>query len=277
MTLLQLNQIGIRIMQRTSLLRYEPITLLNHINLSVDEGEIVALVGASGAGKSMLARAIMGLLPSSAKLTGLMTYRGEPLTAKRRAQLRGKEVIYVPQSTSSLDPLMRVGKQVRLNLDKSIAKLRQQEAFATLHLPPQTENKYPFECSGGMMRRILLSTAMVSEGKLIIADEPTPGLHQSLLNVYVEQMQRLVNAGCGLLFITHQIELAIAFAHKIAIIHDGTIVEVAKSADFHGEGQCLSHPYSKALWQALPSNQFRATWPEQNGSQKVNRSGYDAT
>lgn len=259
MTLLHLQDVGVEIIAQKGMAQGPSSTVLSHIELAVRAGEIVAIVGASGAGKTMLAQAIMGILPQSANRSGIILYDGLTLTPKRQAALRGHEIVFIPQSTNMLDPLMRVGKQVRLTKRPTSkqANLKQvQAAFTKLGLPTETMEKYPHECSGGMMRRVMLSMAMVSEAKLIIADEPTPGLHPDMLNMTLEALQQKAKEGCGVLIITHQLDSVLQVAHHIAVMHEGTVVEVAPATNFHGKGESLRHPYSQTLWQAMPGNQF---------------------
>lgn len=108
-----------------------------------------------------------------------MKFQGELMDEKKISELRGKEIAFVPQSTLYLDPLMKVGKQVCGKRGKKGSE-KQSELFRRYGLPEKTETKYPFECSGGMTRRILLSTALMENPKLIIADEPTPGMDLTL-------------------------------------------------------------------------------------------------
>jgi len=149
---------------------------IRDLSLTVRAGEIVAVVGASGAGKSLLAQAVMGLLPTGATMGGALRYKGQPLTPKRQRQLRGREMALVPQAITWLDPLMRVGPQVRGGDNRPQQAERQRAVFARLGLAPQTERLYPFQLSGGMARRVLLSTAVIGTAQLLIADEPTPGM-----------------------------------------------------------------------------------------------------
>ena len=224
------------------------------INIHIDKGEFVFLVGSSGSGKSLLAHAILGILPYNAKISGNMKFQGELLDENRIKKLRGSEIAFVPQSTMYLDPLMKVGKQVRGKAGKKAGGL-QKKLFARYGLPENTEEKYPFECSGGMTRRILLSTALMGNPKLIIADEPTPGMELELAKKSMEDFRRFADEGNGVLLITHDIELALQVADRIVVFYAGKTVEEAPVADFRTE-ETLRHPYTKALWRALPQNGF---------------------
>lgn len=215
----------------------------------------MAVVGSSGSGKSLLAHAILGLLPSNAMCSGEFFFLQEPLTPERMEKLRGKEIALVPQSVTYLDPLMKVGKQVRRGRRDRETVSRQRELFSQYGLAQEVEEKYPFACSGGMSRRILLATALMENPRLIIADEPTPGMELSLAGKAMEDFRRFADMGNGVLLITHDIELALKVADRIAVFYAGTTVEEALVSDFESE-ELLRHPYTKALWRAMPRNGF---------------------
>ncbi|NLW78262.1 MAG: ABC transporter ATP-binding protein [Ruminococcaceae bacterium] len=232
---------------------------IRDLSLTVRAGEIVAVVGASGAGKSLLAQAVMGLLPTGATMGGALRYKGQPLTPKRQRQLRGREMALVPQAITWLDPLMRVGPQVRGGDNRPQQAERQRAVFARLGLAPQTERLYPFQLSGGMARRVLLSTAVIGTAQLLIADEPTPGMAPGQAAEALGILRQLAHDGRGVLLITHDLELAVRFAGSIVVFYAGTTVEEALAADFAAGPAALRHPYSQALWRALPQNGFEAT------------------
>lgn len=230
------------------------LPVISGLSVAVREGELVAVVGSSGSGKSLLAHAILGILPYNARVTGNMKFQGELLDKNRIEKLRGNEIAFVPQSTMYLDPLMKVGKQVQGTAGKKAGDL-QKKLFKRYGLPENTEEKYPFECSGGMTRRILLSTALMGNPKLIIADEPTPGMDLELAKKSMKDFRKFADEGNGVLLITHDIELALHVADRIVVFYAGKTVEEAPVSDFDSE-ETLRHPYTKALWRALPQNGF---------------------
>ena len=230
------------------------LPVIRDLNVTVREGEIVAVVGSSGSGKSLLAHAVMGLLPENAMLDGDIIYKGRKLDQKDKEKLRGKELALVPQSVSYLDPLMRVGKQVRGS--DSGKKNLQKNIFQRLRLNENTEKLYPFQLSGGMARRVLVSTAVLSGAEVIIADEPTPGLDLEMALETLKIFRELADEGKAVILITHDIDLAFHIADRVAVFYAGTTLEIADAKEFQeGEGM-LRHPYSKALWRALPQNGF---------------------
>lgn len=254
--LLEVKDFSLSFKQYTSGLREKDIQVIKGLDLTIEQGEIVAIVGASGSGKSLLANAILGILPENASVQGSLLYKGDSLGAKQ-TEVRGNEITLIPQSINALDPLMKNGKQVRTVIkDKKKRKSMQREVFQKLGLTLDVENKYPFQLSGGMARRVLIATVMVSEAQLAIADEPTPGLDEQVLKETIRPIRQLADEGMGIMSITHDIATALHIADKVAVMYAGTIVEMANVEDFTGKGEALRHPYTKALWNALPENGF---------------------
>lgn len=256
MPILEVENLSISFKQYISGLKQKSFNVISSLNVTLEAGEILAVVGASGSGKSLLAHAILGILPDNAAISGTIKYEGEVLTAARQALLRGKDIALIPQSVNYLDPLMRVGNQVRTSVKNGDAIAAQRNVFERLHLKLAVENMYPFQLSGGMARRTLLSTAIVSGAKVIIADEPTPGLDPVVIKEALNNFKEFADNGCAVMLITHDIESALTIADKIAVFYAGTTVEVAPVENFTGDGEALRHPYSKALWRALPQNEF---------------------
>lgn len=234
-------------------LRQRDLEVISQLDLSIESGEILAVAGSSGSGKSLLAHAILGLLPANAGTSGTIKFCGEVLTPKLQKKLRGQEMALVPQSVIYLDPLMQVGKQVR---GETGTEAQQQKAFARYGLSEEAGRKFPFQLSGGMARRVLVSTAVINNTKLIIADEPTPGLNPEIAEETLRNFRELADQGCAVMLITHDIDLAFKVADRIAVFYAGTTVEIAPVTDFIKGGDALRHPYSKALWNALPQNGF---------------------
>ncbi|WP_145320876.1 ABC transporter ATP-binding protein [Paenibacillus xylanexedens] len=267
MALLDIEGVSVSFRRARGWFGHEQTYVIQNLDLSVHEGEIMAVVGASGSGKSVLAQAIMGILPANAGLDGRISYSGEPLSPERQLQLCGDELVLIPQSVSYLDPLMKVGRQVqpvtrdsgrkRRFMTRSHLKKSEQELTERYRLPQGTAGKYPFELSGGMARRVLMATATTGQPKLIIADEPTPGIHPEVLAETMKQFRELADQGVGILWITHDITTALTAADRIAVFYAGANVETAQVDDFTGNGERLRHPYTKALWNALPQNGFQ--------------------
>lgn len=256
MPLLEVDDLSVTFTQYEQGLRQKQLKVINNVDVSISEGEIVAVVGSSGSGKSLLAHAILGILPKNAKISGTINYRGSELTKERQAELRGRELALVPQSVNFLDPLMKIGSQVRTSVRKQDAVVAQKTVFEQYKLNESVEKLFPFQLSGGMTRRVLVSMAVVSGAKVIIADEPTPGLDPEVMKEAQSSFRELADNGSGVMMITHDIDFALKIADKIAVLYAGTTVEIAPVEDFIGRGERLRHPYTRALWRALPQNEF---------------------
>lgn len=235
-------------------LKQAELVTIQSLNLEVQKGEIMAVVGSSGSGKSLLAHAIMGILPANASVGGSILYHGEELTPRLQKKLRGAELAFIPQSVDYLDPLMRVGKQV---VGTKSTVEAQKSAFRRYGLEERVARMYPHQLSGGMARRVLIATAVTIAPKLIVADEPTPGLTVALATETLNHFKELAENGAAILLITHDIDLALKVADRIAVFYAGTTVEIADAKDFKAGKEALRHPYSKAFIDALPQNAFR--------------------
>jgi peptide/nickel transport system ATP-binding protein len=252
--LLKVKEFSIAFRMYNKTFEQQNLPVIFDLDIEVSRGEILAIVGSSGSGKSLLAHAILGILPKNAITAGEIYYDGEPITPERHEKLRGTKIALVPQSVAYLDPLMRVGEQVRGEHGKVED---QRAAFKRYGLEKQTTAMYPFQLSGGMARRVLISTAVVSDADLIIADEPTPGLDLKNAIETLKNFREFADRGKGVILITHDIDLALNVADKVAVFYAGTTIEIAKASDFDGNGENLRHPYTKALFQALPQNGFK--------------------
>lgn len=240
------------------------VHVIRDLSVSVHAGEVVAVVGASGSGKTLLADSVLGLFEPNATVTGTVWFDGRRCDAADLAHLRGRGISLVPQSSANLDPLMKVGAQVRgAAKDAADAKRRaaaQRELFSRYGLDREVADQYPFELSGGMVRRVLLCCALIDEPKLIVADEPTPGLDLDLAVRALDDLRAFADEGGGVLLITHDIELALRVADRVAVFKDGTVVEETAVANFSSP-DLLRHPFTKALWHALPEHDFAANLP----------------
>ena len=254
-SLLEIHDLSVCFRMYDHALEQHDLQVISDLHLTVRPREVVAIAGSSGSGKSLLASAILGILPGNATVHGHLHYKGSQLTSERQAQLRGTEIALVPQSIAYLDPLMKVGKQADGHRKPRPTEKRR-KLFARFGLPEKTEQLYPFQLSGGMARRVLVSTALITDAQLIIADEPTPGMSLDQAMEALKLFRTLADEGRGVILITHDIDLAFAFADRVAVFYAGTTVEIAPAADFRTGPEALRHPYSQALWRALPQNGF---------------------
>lgn len=253
---LSVKNLSISFSQYVKGLKQKTITPVRALDFQVNQGEVHAIIGASGSGKSLLAHAILGILPYNAICYGKMSYMGEPLTEKRKEMLRGKEIAFIPQSVNYLDPLMKVGKQIKLGLPKENAAETEKQLLSQYGLKQEDRDRYPFELSGGMLRRILFATSVKKNVKLVIADEPTPGIHPQALSAILNQLRTFADEGAAVMLITHDIVSALAISDRVTVLRDGEAIETVDADCFQGQGENLKHPYTKALWRCLPANEF---------------------
>ncbi len=233
---------------------------IHSLDLTLKEGKVIAVVGESGAGKSLLAHAILGLLPKNAVVNGKIAFDGKRLTPEVSRRLRGKEIALIPQSISFLNPLWSVGGQVCraavLSGHKpSSARSSMQNAFDQYGLGSQVPSLLPFQISGGMARRVLTASVVVGNARLIIADEPTTGLDEKNIAQSLDYLKHLSLRGKAVMLITHDIAAALRIADKVAVFKNGTTVEIANVSDF-AHPEKLSEAYSRQLYDALPQHAF---------------------
>lgn len=257
--ILKVKDLGISFSQYTNGLVRRDLNVIRNLDIELYEGEILAVVGSSGSGKSLLAHAILGILPDNACTQGDIIYKGEILDEKRKEKLRGDEIVLIPQSVNYLDPLKKVGKQIKISIKDKDKKTQDEivdNLFKKYNLDKKVKNYYTFQLSGGMARKVLLSTALASDSKVIIADEPTPGLDEESLNEVLKDFRDIADSGRAILMITHDIMAALKIADKVAIFYAGSTLEIANTSDFKQKEVELRHPYTKALYKALPNHDF---------------------
>lgn len=256
---LEVRDLQVDFVQYERGLRRRTVTALAGMDLVVAAGEVVALVGASGAGKSLLAHAVLGLLPPNAVERGTVAVDGVLLDPAGRRELAGRAATLVPQSVAFLDPLARVGRQVR-----RAAQLAGQpdprratvEALGRRGLGPEVLRRYPHELSGGMARRVLVAMAAMGRPRLILADEPTTGLPPATVATTLAEFRALADAGAAVVLITHELSAALEVADRMVITSAGRTVDAVDPAAFSGDGSALTHPFTRAMWRALPENGF---------------------
>lgn len=258
--MLEIHNLSIWFSSYTFGLKKQEVCVVRGLDLSIQPGQIMAVIGASGAGKSLLAHALLGVLPGNARVEGSMSFLGEPLTSERLKDLRGRRIALIPQSVNSFNPLLPVGVQVaraaRLSgLDKREIPAAVRDAFTRYQLPEEVMGWFPFQLSAGMARRVLMATATVGKAELILADEPTSGLDPIALREALGHLRELADIGKAVLLITHDIEAALQVADWVTVFCAGSTVEVARANDFQVPSR-LRHSYTRALWAALPGNDF---------------------
>ncbi|MFJ1784636.1 ABC transporter ATP-binding protein [Streptomyces anulatus] len=243
------------------------IAAVTDARFSVAPGECLALVGESGCGKSVLASALLGLLPANAETTGSAVLGGDTdlLTADERTlarTVRGRRIGLVPQSPAAhLTPV----RTVRAQLEESLRELTGVRgsalsksalvAAARASFPEGHLDRYPHELSGGLAQRAATALALIGDAPLLLADEPTTGLDRDLVERTVDELRRHTDEGRALLIITHDLAAAERIADRVAVMYAGRIVEIADAAPFFG-APGPRHPYARGLLDALPERDF---------------------
>lgn len=255
--MLTVEDLKVRFSRYEGLFGRRVTTVLDGVDLEVDAGEFVAVVGQSGAGKSLLAHAILGILPFNATVEGRFVFDGEDLCQRRRRALRGKRIALVPQAVTWLDPTATAGRQVGWSARAAGRRVDERliaSEFARYDLAATARRLFPHELSGGMARRVLTATATVSRADLLIADEPTTGLDPQVRDLALGLLRDLADKGKAVVVITHDLAAAMAVADRIVVLRSGRTVEAASAAVFRSGTP--SHPYSRALRAALPTHGF---------------------
>ncbi|GAB2629570.1 ABC transporter ATP-binding protein [Streptomyces capparidis] len=243
------------------------VAAVTDVSFDLAAGECLALVGESGCGKSVLASALLGLLPGNARARGSAVLGDglDLLTAGERAlarTVRGRRVGLVPQSPAAhLTPVRTVRAHLaeavreltgvpRRDARRAVPAAAERGAFPADHL-----DRFPHQLSGGLAQRAATALALVGDAPLLIADEPTTGLDRDLVERTTDELRRHVDGGRGLLIITHDLAAAERVADRVAVMYAGRIVEVAGAAEFFG-APGPRHPYARGLLDALPDRAF---------------------
>ena len=237
--------------------------VLRSVSLAVQPGEVRALVGESGAGKTMIGKAVLGVLPKSVRIVeGEMLIEGEDLgrlDPKARRTLIGARTALIPQDPlTALNPSRRIGPQMTDRLvrilgwsgEKADKRIRQLLDEVQIRDPERVLKSYPHELSGGMRQRVLIAAAFAAEPRLIVADEPTTALDvtvQKQILRLIAELQR--DHGTAILFVTHDLGVVAKISKKVSVLYAGKVVEEAETAELFAAPR---HPYTRALIAATP-------------------------
>jgi peptide/nickel transport system ATP-binding protein len=237
--------------------------VLRGVSLEVRPGEVRGLVGESGAGKSMLGRAVLGLLPANARIDkGTIQFEGRDFLGMpeiERRSLLGRRIALIPQDPmTSLNPVKRVGAQISNVLRHHLALSRRQAleratellAEVAIRDPQRVQGLYPHEISGGMRQRVLIAMAFACDPSLIIADEPTTALDVTVQRQVLQLVERLRQRhGAAILFVTHDLGVVAKLCRTMTVLHAGRVLEEGETAEVLARPR---HPYTRALLAATP-------------------------
>lgn len=233
------------------------------VSFEVDQGQTLAIVGESGSGKSLTSLAVLGLLPSQARIeAGTVRWDGQDLTGLKDEELRrlrGEELAMIFQDPlSALNPSLTVGYQIaemfrrRRGLGRDQAKRRAIELMSEVGISDaaRRENDYPHEFSGGMRQRVVIAMALALEPRLLIADEPTTALDVTVQAQILRLLRERRRAGLTMVIISHDLGVVARTAQSVVVMYAGQAVETGAVADIYS---APAHPYTLGLMEASPS------------------------
>jgi oligopeptide/dipeptide ABC transporter ATP-binding protein len=239
-----------------------PLKVVNGINLTLEEAEVLGLVGESGCGKSLTALAIMGLLPMNSLAEGTIWFKGRNLLSLEKGsmrRIRGREISMIFQEPmTSLNPVLTIGYQVaevmttHLGLSRSEAMERSVDLLRAVKIPsPDLRVKeYPHQMSGGMRQRVMIAMAIACSPSLLIADEPTTALDVTIEAQILELLKQIrERQNMAILLITHDIGVIAENAERAAVMYAGRIVEITWVRELLENPK---HPYTMGLLESLP-------------------------
>ncbi len=231
------------------------IRAVRDVSFAVSAGETVAIVGESGCGKSVIAQAVMRLLPPGTEVSGSVVFGGQDILAaseKEMEKIRGTRMAMVFQNPErALNPVLRIGRQLTEPMvlhglcRREEAEEKALEALTALGLDAATMRAYPWMCSGGMCQRVLFAAVSLLQAELVIADEPTKGLDADRIRDLEEMLAGITADGrTGLVLITHDIGLTARLADRVLVMYCGMIVEAGWATDVL---TAPAHPYTRGL------------------------------
>ncbi|QBJ96716.1 ABC transporter ATP-binding protein [Rhodococcus sp. ABRD24] len=250
--------------------RGNAVAAVSQVSFTIEPGQKVALVGASGSGKSSTIAAIIGLLAENSSVAhGSINFLGRnllELSTREMRRVRGLHIGFVPQDPlSNLNPMLKIGTQVaecltahgKFSRDALEERVLEALRSAGIANPEERVTQYPHELSGGLRQRVLIAMGLANKPELLIADEPTSALDVTVQRQIMNQLDEMVaQTGTSLLLVTHDLGLAAERCDRVLVMEQGHIVEMGSSADVLQRPQ---HPYTKALLAAVPAGSAPAS------------------
>ncbi|GIF69287.1 ABC transporter ATP-binding protein [Asanoa ishikariensis] len=239
-------------------LRGAVVHAVTDLSLTVQPGELLAVVGESGCGKSVLAHTLLGLLPRNATVSGRAVLDGNTeLLTGRVSGVRGRRVGLVPQSPATALNPVRTGRRLLEETLRAHGRPRSDAdgIAAAVGFDPADLDRYPHELSGGMAQRLCTALALAPDPSLLIADEPTTGLDRPLVDHTLDLLRRRCDTGNTVILITHDLTAAQRVADRVAVMYASRIVEEQPADALFA---APAHPYTAGLLDALPDRAFRA-------------------
>lgn len=242
----------------------ETVKAVNNVNLSINQGESIGIVGETGAGKTTLALSIMGLLPKETGriVSGSIIYKDQDLVKSNEdalRKIRGKEISMIFQDPmTSLNPILTIAEQIAEVIKEHNSNITNQEALEkvgdileTVGISRNRMNEYPHQFSGGMKQRVIIAIALACNPSLLLADEPTTALDVTIQAQILNMINELKkNRNMSLILITHDLGVVAQICDKVAIMYAGEIVEFGNIENIFNSPK---HPYTKGLFEAIPN------------------------
>lgn len=242
----------------------ETVKAVNNVNLSINQGESIGIVGETGAGKTTLALSIMGLLPKETGriVSGSIIYKDQDLVKSNEdalRKIRGKEISMIFQDPmTSLNPILTIAEQIAEVIKEHNSNITNQEALEkvgdileTVGISRNRMNEYPHQFSGGMKQRVIIAIALACNPNLLLADEPTTALDVTIQAQILNMINELKkNRNMSLILITHDLGVVAQICDKVAIMYAGEIVEFGNIENIFNSPK---HPYTKGLFDAIPN------------------------
>lgn len=265
-TILEISDL--KVIYKTDL---ETVEAVNGINLKVQKGRTLGLVGETGAGKTTTALTIMRLLPNTTGRVkqGSIKFCNQELLNASEASMRGirgsKIAMVFQDPMTSLNPVMTVGEQIgealilhNIEHSKDAVEKRVEEMLSLVGILPSRKNDYPHQFSGGMKQRVVIAMALACEPELLIADEPTTALDVTIQAQVLMMIKELRNRlGTSMLMITHDLGIVAKICDDVAVMYAGEIVESGTVEDIFTASR--HHPYTEGLFGSIPNLYSRAT------------------